>query len=204
MEIQGKDYLGLVRSIAKGFENTPRCEHEDYVNIGLLALENAAAHYRPDAGVQFITYAHVFVKRAMAKEFQATKNLLAGITPHKYKNDIEVKELADKTNGYTVSLDAYYKNESKLGDIIASGAAGPEAVASDNEIGKHIHEMIEQLPITYKDIVKMRLLNEETFEFIANEKNTTTNTIAGRYAKALILLQAEAAKRGLAQHIPRD
>jgi RNA polymerase sigma-70 factor (ECF subfamily) len=69
------------------------------------------------------------------------------------------------------------------------GLKSPEYTYRLKQARKIVHEMIEKLPLAYRDVLKLRVLKDFSYEEIAEEMNLPLNTVSTKIHKGKKLLQ---------------
>jgi RNA polymerase sigma factor (sigma-70 family) len=212
-----KEYIDMVRRVAHAYPTNPRCDFEDYVNVGLAALAQAKISYDPDnkTGAKFSTYAFPFVKNAIEKEFQATANAISGCTPYFINKGEAHREAIRFINNTTVSLSISRKDldsynllpshnpspkrmRPSLKEIIVeSGTNCPETSAERGELIDKIDSIIADLDADEQDIIYRRVFHEDTFQEIADAKKLTWRTVNYRFHKCMDKLRDKLLEAGL-------
>ncbi len=182
-------YIDMIHSIARNYATNPRCDVEDYVNIGMMALYEAIKKYDPVANpnTKLSTFAYPFIDNAIRQEFQRTNNTLSGCTPYHIKQTEGAAEQIKYINSSTVSLTAsrgsleetpYYpvskstynkwKRKPLLREIVVeSGIDEPDVRAERMEIAEKVDAIIADLSKQDQEIVFRRAFSSHTFKEIA-------------------------------------
>jgi RNA polymerase sigma-70 factor (ECF subfamily) len=77
---------------------------------------------------------------------------------------------------------------SESNDFQDIGRTNPESKYCLKEARKMIHELIEELPVAFKDALKLRVVNDLSYEEIAEEMSLPLNTVSTKIHKGKKLL----------------
>ena len=199
-----QEFIDLIYRLAHAYPENPRCSFEDYVSVGMAALECARQSFDEGREIKFSTYTYPFIKNAIEKEFQNNVNALSGATPYHFNNTEGAKEEIQFINNTSISLSANrrdldespyikhidwqqprYKRPTLKEVIIESGAFNPERRAEQIEISNALSAAMGQLEEEERDIIFRRLFNEDTFQDIAEATNLSWRAVNYRFHKSL-------------------
>ena len=206
---EDEPYIRMIYKIAHGFTENTRCSFEDYVNVGLFAL-NMAREKFDNKSANFQTLAYTMIKNAILAEWQKTSNELSCSAYH-INNTEGAKETVKFQNKSKVSLSQTINNASGSKDLtiesmaadtndMPSGSYSPEEVAEKNEIKEEITVLLSELDKKDRDIIYKRIFDGETFEHIAEANNTSWRRIHYRYNKIKQKLRTRIIERGLDEY----
>ncbi|HSE40078.1 MAG TPA: RNA polymerase sigma factor [Acidobacteriota bacterium] len=83
---------------------------------------------------------------------------------------------------------------SELQDL---GRTNPESKYCLKQVRKIVHELIEKLPVAYKDALKLRVIKDFSYEEIAEEMSLPLNTVSTKIHKGKKLLLVSSQQHGV-------
>jgi RNA polymerase sigma factor for flagellar operon FliA len=190
-------------------------DRDDLTSAGLAALVQAAHAYDPDRGVPFARYAATRVRGALvdelrsidwasrsvrrrARDLDATRTRLAGTLGRPATaaevataTGLSVEEVTanddDVSKAQVLSLNA--AEDSAVGEVLVSTAAGPEAVVEHRERLTYLTEAVAELPERLRVVVEQYFLAERPMAEIAETLGVSESRVSQIRGEALVLLR---------------
>jgi RNA polymerase sigma factor (sigma-70 family) len=207
-------YLAMVYGLAGEFNGRPnaRISLEDYVNVGLAALEKARQTYDEKRDGKFSTHAHNIIYNEMVDEWAQAQNELSCSQYH-IRNTEGAKEETAFQNATIVSLSRTLKEEDRqrLADSLPtssgmaknfagslpSGFREPSETVEEAELVDKVDEILKTLPADDRDVVHRKIFEGQTFEEIAEARKETWRQVNYRYHQVLEDLKDRFIEAGL-------
>jgi len=220
---EDEEYIRIIYSIAHEFPTSARCDFDDYVNVGLMALQTARETNTEPDKAKFTTYAHAVIRNAIMQEFLKNRNILK-CSRYEYNNVAGAAEDTDFHNTKTISLDvkkdkgddrvvwanntygAAHKASGRgrrktLREIIvASGIDRPDEAAEKSEVMEVVSRIVDSLPRDDKDIIYRRVYEGDSLQKIAVEKNISWAAANQRFGQVMQRLKEEFEREGLGDY----
>lgn len=176
---------------------------EEYINGSSLAFDRLLARYK---GMLF-GFIYNTIGRAEAEDiFQETfLKVIKNIKRYKKRgsfksylftiaNHLMIDRMRYAGLRKVVSLDAEFKSEGSLKDIIPSATPGPDKLAENNELKVNLEEAVNRLPFVQRQALMMREHSGLSFKEIAEILKCPLNTAIGRVHYGLKSLRKEFSK----------
>ncbi|KIL06943.1 hypothetical protein SR42_15375 [Clostridium botulinum] len=160
------DNLGLAYIQAnKFYKMSKRYEHEDLIQVSILALVKACRNFDENRGVKFSTFATSCIKGSLINLFQRDKKYnLKRATPHSFS---------------VISYEHEYENgsiEKKFGDY---------EFEERETIRIYLDILISKLKKEYQEIINLYYFKNLKQEEVANILNISQMTVSRRLRKAI-------------------
>lgn len=207
-------YIAQIYKLAYEFHGKPnaRIAWEDYVNIGLAALETARKTFDTTRPEKFLTFAYNIIHNEMSDAWAENQNELACSQYHIKNTDgaeAEVKfqnativslsrtVCEDDRQRLADSLPASSGIAKNFAGSLPSGFREPSESVEQAELVFKVNQIIEDLPADDKDIVRRKIFEGQTFEEIAEARHETWRQVNYRYHQVLDDLKEKFVDAGL-------